>query len=97
MAISHLIDSGDLKTPKTSEGDIKSGLKLGLQSLILEASNSIYATRVKTEKNDKAHDAEIIHKVLKIRCKSSFDAAQEAILKTRQNKSREPKRLRTRE
>ncbi|XP_048750683.2 uncharacterized protein LOC125662490 [Ostrea edulis] len=78
-----------------SEGDIKSGLKLGLRSLILEVSNSIYATQMLMQEEDKALDVEKFQKVLKIRWKSFFDSAQEAILKKRQNESRDPKHLPT--
>ena len=76
-----------------SEGGMKSGLKLGLKSLILEVSNSIFTTHMLMEEESKALEVEKFCKVLKAQWKSFFKSAQEAILKKRQNESRNPKRL----
>lgn len=75
------------------EGEMKSGLRLGLRSLILEVSNSIYSTHMVMGEDDKALEAEKFRKVLQVRWKSFFRSAQEAIIKKRQNESRDPKRL----
>lgn len=72
---------------QNSEGGMKSGLKLGLKSLILDVSNSIFTTHMLMEEDSKALEVEKFCKVLKAPWKSFFKSAQEAILKKRQNES----------
>ena len=89
-----LLDEAVSKMTQDSEsGEIKSGLKVGLRSLILEVCNSIYLTfSLKLEKQ-KALEIMEFQQVLKLYWKRYFSAAQENLTNKKQSESRAPRRL----